>query len=128
MARPTPWRTMSWSDVLGWLHERIVLCPSGCWIWAGADSGGEEEEGRGRNYPKMKIAGKTYYVHRVMYFLLIGPIPEGKQLDHVCKHWNGAFPLAHRRCVNPWHCEPVYQSDNLKRNNIGKQLNLELKG
>lgn len=46
------------------------------------------------------------YGHRVAYVSLMGPIPEGKELDHLCRV---------RNCVNPWHLEPVTHRENILR-------------
>ena len=42
--------------------------------------------------------GGSRYAHRYFYTLIMGPIPEGLDLDHLCKI---------RCCVNPNHLEPV---------------------
>lgn len=44
--------------------------------------------------------------HRLAYEYLIGPIPVGLQLDHLCRN---------RACVNPEHCEPVTGRENTLR-------------
>ena len=44
--------------------------------------------------------------HRVIYEALIGPVPEGLQLDHLCRN---------RACVNVNHLEPVTQRENIRR-------------
>lgn len=44
--------------------------------------------------------------HRVGYRLLVGEIPEGRQLDHLCRE---------RRCINPAHLEPVTRRENILR-------------
>ena len=48
--------------------------------------------------------------HRLSYETFVGPIPDGKELDHVC---------GVRRCVNPSHLEPVTHHENVLR---GKRL------
>lgn len=44
--------------------------------------------------------------HRVAWELLVGPIPEDLELDHLCKN---------PRCVNPNHLEPVTHAENCRR-------------
>jgi hypothetical protein len=75
----------------------------GCWLWTGST----QKNGYGtihvcRENGKV-IVGRA---HRVVYELLAGPIPEGLDLDHLCRV---------RKCVNPKHLEPVTRSVNLKR-------------
>lgn len=49
--------------------------------------------------------------HRVAYELVVGPIPDGLQLDHLCKV---------RKCVNPAHLEAVTCGENIRRGDTGK--------
>ena len=65
-----------------------------CWLWTGSIN----NKGYGR------LSG--VYAHRAAYELLVGPIPEGKELDHLCR-------VTH--CVNPEHLEPVTHRENLLR-------------
>lgn len=44
--------------------------------------------------------------HRKIYEAIIGPIPAGLNIDHLCRN---------RACVNPWHMEPVTQHVNVMR-------------
>ena len=48
----------------------------------------------------------TVAAHRLIYEELIGPVPEGKELDHLCRQ---------RACVNPWHLEAVPHAVNVRR-------------
>lgn len=69
-----------------------------CWLWtAGTRWGG---------YAYFKSAGKGWAAHRFIYEMLVGPIPEGLVIDHLCRV---------RACVNPDHMEPVTFLENLRR-------------
>lgn len=70
----------------------------GCWLWTGGLSNG--------GYGKFQIDPKTRLAHRVAYEIFIGPVPEGAQLDHLCRQ---------RRCCNPSHLEPVACKENIRR-------------
>lgn len=73
--------------------------PAACWPWTAY---------RTRSgYGRFNLGGKRIdTAHRVAYVLLRGPVPEGLQLDHLCRV---------RHCVNPAHLEPVTQRENLLR-------------
>lgn len=55
--------------------------------------------------------GRTGSAHRAAYELLVGVIPEGLVIDHLCRH---------RSCVNPAHMEPVTQGENIRRGEAAK--------
>lgn len=79
---------------------RISKDPDGCWQWVGII----RPDGYGSAYdPRIDNQRRA---HRIVYELLVGPIPVGLQLDHLCRN---------RRCVNPDHLEPVEQVENLRR-------------
>lgn len=71
---------------------------TGCWEWTGTilDSG----------YGQYWSDGRGVYAHRYVYEQLVGPIPDGLTLDHLCRN---------RRCVNPAHLEPVTHRTNIHR-------------
>ncbi len=70
----------------------------GCWDWTASKivSG----------YGKFNAGGTTVYAHRLAYELVVGPIPEGLTIDHLCRN---------RGCVNPTHLEVVSHGENVRR-------------
>jgi hypothetical protein len=83
------------------LQDRISPEPmTGCWLWTGY----QDEYGYGSGLSKRIF--KTQLAHRVIYELLVGPIPKGLTIDHLCRV---------RCCVNPGHLEPVTHAVNMKR-------------
>lgn len=71
----------------------------GCWLWTGnLQSGGYGHAMVGN--------GRGALAHRHVYELLVGPIPEGLHLDHLCRV---------RNCVRPDHLEPVTPAVNTLR-------------
>lgn len=79
--------------------QRVTQSTNGCWIWIGTRS----TKGYGQFSP---TAIKRVAAHRWAYELLIGAIPDGLTLDHLCRN---------RECVNPTHLEPVTNRENLLR-------------
>ena len=58
--------------------------------------------------------GRVTTAHRITWQLTNGPIPEGLQLDHLCRN---------RRCVRPSHLEPVTQHVNILRGQGASAVN-----
>jgi hypothetical protein len=83
-------------------------------FWAATDRGGNAEcwEWRGRRDQEgygifwMPRPSGQRRAHRIAYALLIGPVPYGLTIDHLCRN---------RGCVNPAHMEPVTIQENLRR-------------
>jgi hypothetical protein len=65
--------------------------PSGCWMWTG--SRGSNGYGQFRAH-----RGSPVPAHRFGYELWVGPIPDGYELDHLCRTPS---------CVHPAHLEAV---------------------
>lgn len=70
-----------------------------CWVWMR-----KLHHGGYAHAPDAE--GRTAQVHRLVYRELVGPIPDGLQLDHLCRV---------RHCCRPSHLEPVTQAVNLLR-------------
>ena len=77
-------------------YERIPF--SGCWIWLGAI--------QSKGYGNFTLNGRSVLPHRFAYEQERGPIPKGKELDHLCRV---------RCCVNPAHLEAVEHRVNVQR-------------
>lgn len=78
-----------------------------CWIWKGARTS--------NGYGSFNVGGqRTVPAHRFAYELLVGPIPEGLDLDHLCRV---------RHCVNPMHLEPVTNAENILRGEAPPAVN-----
>lgn len=82
------------------VNRLIKVDESGCWIWQGPRTpDGYGKHRRGPGHPERVI-------HRITYEHYVGPIPDGLQLDHLCRV---------RLCCNPEHLEPVTGSVNTDR-------------
>lgn len=86
-------------DLLEKLEDKFLI-DDGCWIWTGANNGGLHP------YGALKHDGRRLMAHRILYELLVGPIPEGLVLDHLCRN---------EKCVRPDHLEPVTIGENVLR-------------
>ncbi|MCX4596173.1 HNH endonuclease [Streptomyces sp. NBC_01549] len=72
-----------------------------------------------QGYGVSTVAGQPAGAHRLVYLSLVGEIPDGLMLDHVCHSSDadcvGGPTCIHRRCVNPNHLEPVTPAENNMR-------------
>lgn len=69
-----------------------------CWTWLPPDDG--------CGYGQFYLNGSVVRAHRYSYEAFVGPIPDGLDIDHLCRN---------PRCVNPEHLEPVPPRENLLR-------------
>ena len=79
------------------------LCPVAgldgfCWTWTGCV--------QSKGYGCWNYDGRRHLTHRVSYRLLVGEIPAGLEIDHLC---------ANRLCCNPAHLEAVTSEVNSRR-------------
>lgn len=83
-----------------------------CWRW----SGGTNDKGYGLYHSDGPVGA-----HRVAYGQMVGEIPPGLELDHLCHNedlsCDAGDGCIHRRCVKPSHLEPVSKEENTKRMN-----------
>lgn len=86
--------------------EKVQITPC-CWLWTRgcSDTG----------YGSCRIEGKVGNVHKVVYEDLVGPVPAGLTLDHLCRV---------HRCCNPDHLEPVTRGVNVQRGSAFKTISL----
>jgi hypothetical protein len=85
-----------------------------CWLWTASVF----EAGYGQfvisHHPRRSVTA-----HNFAYRQLVGEIPVGLELDHLCHHpdsgCGGGVTCRHRRCCNPSHLEPVTNAENVRR-------------
>lgn len=97
------------------------LVGDGCWPWIAAKTSS--------GYGAIWDGERDRPAHCVVYELLVGPIPEGLDLDHECHNIDPVCPAGdaceHRACVRPSHLIPRTSAENLARSrhtSVGKKL------
>jgi hypothetical protein len=74
-----------------------------CWLWTAAHIP--------LGYGMFWNGHRLMCAHQFAYELLVGPVPDGSELDHLCR-----TPA----CVRPDHLEPVTHRVNMQRGNTGQ--------
>lgn len=91
--------------------DKVQPCPmSGCWLWTAYVIGpkkGRWNEGYGQVWNGVRVVP----AHRYSFISLVGEIPDGLVLDHLCRI---------RCCVNPAHLEPVTRAENTRRGDLSR--------
>lgn len=77
---------------------QLKVHPLGCWNFTGRVNPA--------GYGMIKWRRRHWRTHRAVYELLVGPIPEGLVIDHLCFN---------KRCMNPAHLEAVTARENTLR-------------
>jgi hypothetical protein len=90
------------------IEQRILrrrkVTPNGCWEFMGARNT--------RNYGQTTVGSmkdgsrRVRKIHALAYELWVGEVPEGMELDHLCRN---------PPCFNPAHLEAVTHQENLRR-------------
>ena len=87
------------------LGRAVINWETGCWEWTGHLNH--------HGYGQVHLRGnrrQTLKAHRASYEMTYGPIPDGLQIDHLCRV---------RHCINPAHLEAVTGHENALRR-LGK--------
>ena len=95
------------------VREQLPLLPvrfwektrweGGCLVWTGANT---------RRYGQFWMARRSHMAHRVSYEAVYGSVPDGLELDHLCR--NGF-------CVLPHHLEAVTHQENNMRGDVAER-------
>lgn len=80
-------------------HYRVDSA-TGCWVWTGT------RNHKGYGYISTQRGKSPKGAHIVAYETAYGPVPDGMEIDHLCRN---------RACVNPAHLEAVTHHANLLR-------------
>lgn len=96
---PKGWWKMPLDERIPFWMERSTTNEHGCWLFQGALNEG---------YGSVGYQGRTRLLHKLVWEHFHGPVPDGLELDHLCRN---------RNCWNdsPRHLETVTRSVNIKR-------------
>jgi hypothetical protein len=80
---------------------------SDCWVWTGSKQKAGYGHVRRPGKPNADRRGSGIELaHRYAHEAVLGPIPEGHHVDHLCRN---------HACVNPAHLETVPPRENYRR-------------
>lgn len=90
--------------------SKVALDDAGCLVWLGSIN----RYGYGQISVGSKAEGKrtVRQVHRALYEVMRGPVPDGLELDHLCRN---------RACCHPDHLEPVTRTENIRRGIVARR-------
>lgn len=80
------------------IAQRTERDANGCLVWMG--------QLNGDGYGVLSVGNKYVRAHRQSWENANGPVPDGLELDHLCRN---------RACVEPNHLEPVTTGENVRR-------------
>lgn len=85
------------------VFSRLIVDPeTNCLLWTGS---------KVKGYGTVQVAvRRPAYVHRLMYEWFVGPIPDGSEIDHLCRV---------KHCASPAHLEAVTHIENIRRGQTG---------
>jgi hypothetical protein len=94
--------------VLGERFWARVNKTQGCWLWTGYQ--------KADGYGWLTLGNRQTTAHLAAYRALVGPVPQGLELDHVCG--NPACVKAVADEFGPAHLEPVTHRENVRRGRV----------
>ena len=119
MSKRTPARiaAMKASDERRFWEKVGKRGPDECWPWLGyIDPNGYGQYGG-------NVPGRSRLPHVIAYQFLVGSVPVGLMLDHLCHTRDPSCPGGkgdpHRSCCNPAHADPVPARENIARGRGG---------
>jgi HNH endonuclease len=87
-----------------WMLNFIEVTESGCWLYTRSLS-------KHGYAAQVLVDGVRVTGHKAVYERMVGPVPNGLELDHLCRQ---------RSCLNPAHLEPVTRRENVRRGTSGE--------
>lgn len=91
------------ASVLRRMMRKFMWTENDCLEWTG---------GKNRGYGAVRVGSRTdnslrqVSAHRFAYEMIVGPIPDGLTIDHLCRN---------KACWNWLHLEPVTNRENCNR-------------